>query len=35
MDNAYGDEIINNEDSSNFHMDHPDEDDEGLDQLHE
>ena len=36
MDNeGYGDEIINQEDSSNFNMDNQEEDDEGLDQLHD
>lgn len=33
MDNAYGDEIINHQNSSNFNMDQNEED--GLGQLHE
>ena len=33
MDNAYGDEIINHQNSSNFNMDQ--NDDEGLGQLHD
>lgn len=33
MDNAYGDEIINHQNSSNFDMDRNDE--EGLGQLHD
>ena len=37
MDNdAYGDEIINHENSSNFNMDNQEEDDdEGLDEFHD
>ena len=34
-DEGYGDEIINQENSSNFNMENQEEDDEGLNQFHD